>query len=125
MTDIQMRGLRLWISSAVHWPSKQIREKIDETEHKFEDMKENIQAELERRARNFERNAVAWAATALLLAIAGFLIVLGLWLWFAQQLGSVEASFLLAAVFIALAPIPVFALRKIFPDPESKKPVAD
>jgi len=115
MTDIQMRGLRLWISSAVHWPIRQIREKFDETEHKFEDLKENLQAELERRARIFERVAIAWAATALLLAIAGFLVVLGLWLWFAQQLGPVEASFLLAAIFVALAPIPVVALRKIFP----------
>jgi len=115
MTDIQMRGLRLWISSAVHWPIRRIHEKFDETEHKLEDIKENIQAELERRARRFERVAVAWGATALLLAIAGFLTILGAWLWLAQQFGSVAASFLLAAVFIALAPIPVVTLRKIFP----------
>jgi uncharacterized membrane protein YccC len=78
-------------------------------------MKDNIQAELERRARRFERVAVTWAATGLLLAIAGFFIVVGLWLWFAQQLGPVAASFLLAAIFVALSPVPVVALRKIFP----------
>jgi hypothetical protein len=115
IADIRLRGLRLWVSSLTHWPVRQLRGHLDATEHRLEEIREDIQAELERRALRFEKVAAAWAATALLIAIAGCFFLLGLWLGFARLFGPVAASFLLACIFVVLAPIPVIILGKLFP----------
>jgi hypothetical protein len=116
MTDLQLSGLRLWLSSLVHWPGRRLHERIDASEHWLEDVRDGFEAELERRVRHFERTAAAWAVTALLLAIAGIFLLIGLWLGFSQLLGRVTASLLLAAAFAALALIPIAILRKILRD---------
>jgi hypothetical protein len=113
MADIQLSGLRLWISSLIHWPARQLQTKIEATERLFEEIEEAVQTDLERRIWRFERIAVAWAITALLLAIAGIFLLIGLWLGFAQLLGRVAASFVLAAAFGALASIPILILPKV------------
>jgi fatty acid desaturase len=115
MADIRLRGLRVWVSSLIHWPGRQLQGRLDAAEHRLDEIREDVQAELERRARHFEKVAVAWAATALLTAIAGFFLLLGLWLGFERLLGPVAASFLLAFLFVVLAPIPVIVLGKVFP----------
>src|ERR1700722_2535155 len=112
MADIQLRGLRLWVSSLIHWPGRQLQARLEGTEQKLEGLREDIQAELERRALLFEKIFAAWVATALLAAVAGIFFLLGCWLGFARLLGPVAASFLLAIIFVALAPLPVILLRR-------------
>jgi len=112
MTGVELSGLRLWVSSLLHWPGQQLKGKLDAAEHRLEEIRESIQIDVERRARHFERVAAAWAVTGLLLAVAGMFFILGLWLGFAHIFGPVAASFLLAAIFVALASIPVLFLRK-------------
>ena len=112
MKDARLSGLRVWVSSLIHWPARQLHERLDATEHRLEVLKDDIQAELERRALIFERLFAAWAMTALFAAIAGFFLLLGLWLGFARLFGAIAASFLLAVVFIALAPIPVVIIQR-------------
>ena len=55
MADIQLRGLRLWVSSLIHWPGRQLQARLEGTEQKLEGLREDIQAELERRALLFEK----------------------------------------------------------------------
>ena len=111
MTNIRLSGLRLWVSSLIHWPGRQLQGKLDAAEHRLDEIREDVQAELERRALLFEKVAAAWAVTALLIAIAGIFFLLGCWFGFARLFGPIAASFLLAVAFAALAPIPVIILR--------------
>jgi hypothetical protein len=113
MTGFQLSGFRLWIGSLIHWPAEQFRAKIEATEHRFEEVEKAIQADLQRRVWRFERIAVAWAIAGFLLAIAGIFFLIGLWLWLAELLGGVIASFVLAVGFGALASIPLLILPKI------------
>ena len=112
MKDARPSGLRVWVGSLIHWPARRLHERLDATEHRLEQLKDDVQAELERRAAIFEKVFAAWTVAALLAAIAGFFFLLGLWLGFARLFGAIAASFLLAAVFIGLAPIPVLILRR-------------
>ena len=107
MKDARPSGLRVWVGSLIHWPARRLHERLDATEHRLEQLKDDVQAELERRAAIFEKVFAAWAVAALLAAIAGFFFLLGLWLGFARLFGAIAASFLLAAVFIGLAPIQI------------------
>ena len=84
MADIQLSGLRLWIGSLIHWPARQLQAKIEATERRFEEIEEAVQSDIERRVWRFERIAVTWAITGLLLAIAGIFLLIGLWLGFAH-----------------------------------------
>jgi hypothetical protein len=113
MMDIRMSGFRLWVSSLIHWPAQQIHGKLEEAEHRLGEIREVVQADLEHRVWYFERAATAWAITALLMAVAGVFLLIGLWLGIAQLLGGVAGSFLLAATFGALASLPMLVLRKI------------
>jgi hypothetical protein len=109
---VQPSGLRLWVGSLIHWPIRRLHGRLDAAEQRIEEKLESIQIDLEHRARQFERAAVAWAAAALLLMIAGIFILIGLWLGLAQLLGPVWASFLLAIAFGGLAAAPLLALRR-------------
>jgi hypothetical protein len=109
---VELSGLRLWVGSLIHWPARQLHERLEATEHGIEDRLGTIQIDLEHRARQFERAAIAWAAAALLLMIAGIFFLIGLWFGLARLLGSIWASFLLAIAFGGLAAAPLLALRK-------------
>jgi len=113
MTGLEMSGLRLWISSLIRWPGRRLHEQIDVSEHWVEEMRENFEAELEIRARNFERLAMVWIVKALMLSITGIFFLIGLWLALAQYFGPVAGSFLLSATFVALGLIPISVLRKL------------
>jgi fatty acid desaturase len=112
MTDIQPSGLRLWLSSLVHWPAQRIEKRIGEAEHRLEEMRDHLQAELEHQARRFELKAASWAITVLLLAIGGIFFLLGLWFGLDQVLGPIAASFLLAILFGMLSVLPLLFLRR-------------
>jgi hypothetical protein len=109
---VELSGLRLWVGSLIHWPAHQLHERLEATEHRIEEGLESIHVDLERRARQFERAAAAWAIAALLLTVAGIFFLIGVWLALAQMLGPVWASFLLAIAFGGLAAAPLLALRK-------------
>lgn len=109
---MQPSGLRLWVGSLIHWPARQIHARLDATEHRIEERLESIQLDLEHRAQQFERAAVAWAVAALLLMIGGIFFLIGLWLGLAKLLGPVWASFLLAIAFAGLAVMPLLMLRR-------------
>ena len=109
---MQSSGLQLWLGSLIHWPAQEFHARLGATEHRIEEGLENIQIDLEHRARQFERTAAAWAVAALLLMIAGIFFLIGVWLGLARLLGPVWASFLLAIAFGGLAAMPLLALRK-------------
>jgi fatty acid desaturase len=113
MAESRLSGLRLWVNSMIHWPTNQIREKLEVTEHRLEEIRDRVQADVERELWRFERMAVAWAITALLLAIAGIFFLIGLWVGLSTLFGPVLASFLLAVGFATIAPIPLLVLRSI------------
>ena len=112
MTDVQPSGLRLWLSSLVHWPARHLEDRIGEAEHRLEEMRSHLQVDLERQARRFELKAASWAVTALLLAIGGIFFLLGFWFGLDQVLGPVAASFLLAVLFGVLSVLPLLFLRR-------------
>ena len=113
MTGLEISGLRLWISSLIHWPGRRLHEQIDATEHWLEEIREGFEAALESRVRHFERIAAVWAVRALALSIAGIFLLIGLWLGLTRFLGPVAASFLLAGAFATFGLVPTAVLRKI------------
>jgi hypothetical protein len=92
--------------------ARRLEERIGEAEHRLEEMRNHLQAEMERQARRFELKAASWAITALLLAVGGIFFLMGLWFGLDQVLGPVAASFLLAILFAMLSVLPLLFLRR-------------
>jgi hypothetical protein len=80
-------------------------------ELRIDEIRERLHLTLERRVRRFELKVMAWDATAVLLAISGAFLLMGIWLELSQLLAPIMASFLLALLlgFLAFVPLAILA----------------
>jgi hypothetical protein len=100
-------GLRGWLRNLLRTPVLHFHERIDEARdeihHDVDILRDNIQI----KARRLEVTVAAWGITAGLLLVCGLFALIGLWLALSANIGPIGASFSLAALFGALAALPL------------------
>jgi hypothetical protein len=107
-----MSKLRAWLNGLAHRPVLLLHERIDGVRSELDREIETLRHDMEHRDYRLEVKVAAWGVEASLLVVCGLFLLMGLWFGLSEYIGAVGASFALAALFGALAAIPLAILPR-------------
>jgi hypothetical protein len=116
-----MRGPRAWLNNVLQKPVLVLHERVDSAKGEITRELEQLRDDVEVRAHRLEVRVATWGVAAVMLAVSGIFLLIGVWLALSGLAGPVWASVLLAALFAMLAAMTLLLPPKLMEDRQHPK----